>query len=478
MGETTKPPLIEAEHIFKEFRLYHHRHATLKEAAVNRLRGRAGRYAPFWALRDVSLSVADGEVLGVIGPNGAGKSTLLGIIAGIVQPTSGRVTLRGTSAALMGLGVGLDMRLTGRENAYLYGSVLGVARKEMARRMDEILDFAELGEFADSPMRTYSSGMTARLAFSVAISVTPEILLLDEVLAVGDLAFRERCLERMMSLRERIRSIVIIAHQMNTIQEWCDRVLWLQHGAVAAYGPTEEVTEAYEAATRAAGAPARRAQQGGVFRDVPYWEQARTYVEAAYRRGVMEERSYDAEAGVRLFAPGEAIRRRDAARYLCKATGKEPLESATPRFADVPATDPDYGWIERLADGASWRDEANPAVTAPAQMRGEFAPDAQVTRGEIAAYVCRALGKASLDRPTPTFADVPATHAQFGFVERLTDPESWHEPPVLGAVGERRMYHPADSVTRIQAAVILTRAWNLLPQAEEEAPDTKGRDDG
>ena len=472
-------PLIQAEHIFKEFRLHHRPQATLKEAVLNRLRGPVGRYEPFWALRDVSLSVSDGEVLGIIGPNGAGKTTLLGIIAGILQPTSGAVTVRGTCAALIGLGVGLDTQLTGRENAYLYGSVLGLPRREMARRMDEILEFAELGEFADAPMRTYSSGMTARLAFSVAINVTPEILLLDEVLAVGDIAFRQRCLDRMMSLRDRIRSIVTIAHQMDTIREWCDKVLWLEHGAVVAYGPADEVTLAYQEASAQATqayqalSSARREASGragprGVFDDVPRALHARCYIEAAYQRGIIEPHSTD-DAGLRFFAPDGLVRRRDLARYLGRAAGLATLESEAPRFSDVPSSDPDSGWIERLADDASW--PLTVGVSSALLQAGEFEPERGVTRAQMAAFICRALGKEPLIPGAPTFVDVPPAHPYFGFIERIGDPASWSEPPIVGSGTDERRFDPDGPVTRAQAAVIIARAWNLLADDEAACDD-------
>jgi ABC-type polysaccharide/polyol phosphate transport system ATPase subunit len=469
-------PLIEAEHVFKEYRLQHRGQSTLKEAVLNRVRGTVGHYEPFWALRDVSISVDDGEVLGIIGPNGAGKTTLLSILAGIVQPTSGRVTIRGSCAALLGLGVGLDPQLTGRENAVLYGSVLGVPRKVMAERMDDILDFADLAEFSDAAIRTYSTGMRARLAFSVALNVTPDILLLDEVLAVGDLAFRQKCLDRMMSLRERIRGIVLIAHQMDTIREWCHSALWLQHGAVAALGPAHEVTEAYQEAMQAA-AEAARMPSRGPFEDVAPTHPARYYIAAAARRGIIEEKPREPGQAARRFAPDEPVRRRDVARYLCRAAGKRPLDSPTPRFRDVPASDPDYGWIERVSDADSWRDETDPALAAPAQGEGAFEPDREVTRGEMAALVCRALARPALERSEPTFGDVPASHPHFGFVERLTDPGSWEEPPVLGAAGGRRLYQPDEPVTRVQAAVIIARAWNLLLQ-DEGAPGDAGGEMG
>jgi len=458
-------PLIEIDHVFKEFRLYHRHDATLKAALMSRLQGRVGHYQPFWALRDINVTVNDGEVLGVIGPNGAGKSTLMSVMAGILCPTSGRVTVRGTCAALMGLGVGLDPLLTGRENAFLYGSILGLSRRVMAERMDEIMDFAELGEFADSPIRTYSSGMQARLTFSVAINVTPEILLLDEVMAVGDISFSRKCLDRMMGLREKIRSIVIIAHQMDTIKSWCDKVLWLEHGGVVRQGPTDEIIEAYQEVST-------RGQATGIFADIPYSSPARGYIEEVFSRGIMEANSFSLDTGMRLFDADRLIRRRDLARYVCRAAKQNPLTSSRPRFSDVPAIDPDYGWIERLADAASWPGgEAGSPIQILLKGGSEFTPDSPITRAEMAAFLCRCLDKAPLASASPTFIDVQPTHRYYGFIERIADPDSWSAGFPIGGYGygtKERRFDPEGLTNRLEAAVIISRAWSLLESSAKE----------
>jgi hypothetical protein len=315
--------------------------------------------------------------------------------------------------------------------------------------------------------------MGARLAFSVAINVSPDILLLDEVMAVGDLSFRKRSLDRMKSLRDRIRTIVMIAHQMDTIREWCDQVLWLEHGVVVAYGPAKEVTRAYQEASLA---PSAQAGPPGLFEDVPLTHAAHVYVQAVYHRGIIEEYSHDVPVGARRFGPEQPVRRRDLARFLCRAGGKNPLQSPTPRFADVPAADPDYGWIERLADGASWA--PSPPAEAIGPGAAEFEPERPVNRAELAAFVCRAAGKPPLERPTPTFIDVPPAHPHYGFVERASDPASWPEPLAVGTGTEERRFDPNGLVMRRDAAVVITRAWNLLSEEETAAPEEEPARDG
>jgi len=196
-------------------------------------------------LKEVSFALHEGDALGVIGRNGSGKSTLLSVTAGILLPTCGRVKVEGRLAALMGVGVGFSMRLSGIENAYLYGSLLGIRRAEISRRLEEILDFAELGEFKDAPARTYSSGMLSRLGFSVAINLSPDILLIDEVLAVGDIAFQQKCMEKMEALRGRVGIFMLVTHSPAMVKRWCTKALWLDGGRVRAFGPAAEVAENY-----------------------------------------------------------------------------------------------------------------------------------------------------------------------------------------------------------------------------------------
>jgi len=231
---------IEVEGIGKRFRRYRERPTSLKERLI-RFRVASDE---FWALQGVSVEVAEGQTLGLLGPNGSGKTTLLKIIAGILRPTQGRVTTRGRIAALLALGAGFHAELTGRENIYLNASILGLSRQEIDRRFDDIVAFAELEDFVDSQVKFYSSGMYVRLGFAVAVHVDPAILLVDEVLAVGDIAFQRKCLDRVQAFQREGRTIVVVTHAPDLVHRVCDRAIVLEHGRIKAAGePTEVVRE-------------------------------------------------------------------------------------------------------------------------------------------------------------------------------------------------------------------------------------------
>jgi lipopolysaccharide transport system ATP-binding protein len=202
----------------------------------------------FWALKDVALEVQEGEVLGLIGRNGAGKTTLLKILSRITKPTSGWAEIHGRVGSLLEVGTGFHPELTGRENAFLSGAILGMSRREIAGKFDEIVAFAELEKFIDTPVKHYSSGMYVRLAFAVAAHLEPEILLVDEVLAVGDINFQKKCLGKMGDVAKAGRTVVLVSHQLNQIRRLCQRVVWVDGGQVRRDGPTHEVVSAYESA--------------------------------------------------------------------------------------------------------------------------------------------------------------------------------------------------------------------------------------
>src|SRR5207248_11293275 len=198
-----------------------------------------------WALRDVSFEVDEGEVLGVIGPNGAGKSTLLKVLTRITTPTSGRAIIRGRVGSLLEVGTGFNPELTGRENVFLNGAILGMKRREIQRKLGDIVEFSGIERFLDTPVKRYSSGMAVRLAFSVAAHLEPEILLVDEVLAVGDAEFQQRCLGRMEDLSGTGRTVVFVSHNMQTINQLCDRAIWLEGGRLHEEGEPSEVVTHY-----------------------------------------------------------------------------------------------------------------------------------------------------------------------------------------------------------------------------------------
>jgi ABC-type polysaccharide/polyol phosphate transport system ATPase subunit len=249
--------MVALEHVWKRFKLGERRKGLTKKrtlsgrvtAALERsgLKGGdgGGPIANIWALADVSLTVHEGEAVGIVGPNGSGKSTALKIISGITDPWSGEVRTHGRIGSLIEIKSGIHPELTGRENVYLYGTILGLTRKDVRLRFDDIVDFAELGRFIDTPVKRYSSGMEVRLGFSVAVHLEPDVLLIDEVLAVGDEAFQRRCLARMDELRARGQTIVFVSHILNDLRRLCPRVIYLERGIVRMDGDAGTVIDGY-----------------------------------------------------------------------------------------------------------------------------------------------------------------------------------------------------------------------------------------
>jgi ABC-2 type transport system ATP-binding protein len=233
---------ILVDDVSKQYRLYHERNQSLKAAIMRRARV---KYEEFWALRDVSLDVPEGKTYALIGENGSGKSTLLKCMAHILRPEKGRIETHGKISALLELGAGFHPELTGRENIFLNGSILGMSKKQLTQRFDEIVDFAGLEHFIDTPVKNYSSGMYVRLGFSVAINVDPDILLIDEVLAVGDAEFQRKCLEKFDDFRAAGKTIVIVSHALESVRNLCDTAGWLEHGVLRRLGPASEVIDEY-----------------------------------------------------------------------------------------------------------------------------------------------------------------------------------------------------------------------------------------
>lgn len=240
--------VIVLDHVSKRFIIHHQRSRSFQQVLINSLRRNGGRQE-FWALRDVSLAVGQGETLGLIGENGSGKSTVLKLIARILEPTSGKLTVSGRVAALLEIGAGFHPDLTGRENIFLNGSVLGFSRRYLQSRYDDIVEFAELGDFLDTPIKHYSSGMHMRLGFAVAVNLDPDVLLLDEVLAVGDEHFQHKCFEKMAHLQSEGRTMVLVSHDLGAVSRMCQKALWLDDGRIRACGPSAEVVDAYLADT-------------------------------------------------------------------------------------------------------------------------------------------------------------------------------------------------------------------------------------
>ncbi|HEV3266569.1 MAG TPA: ABC transporter ATP-binding protein [Acidimicrobiales bacterium] len=220
---------IEVRDISKQFRLYNERYTSLKERVIH---GGKMPFTPFWALQDVNVDILEGETFGILGRNGCGKSTLLKCIAGILKPTSGEIRVRGSLAAMLELGAGFQPDLSGRDNIFLNGSLLGLPHSEIEKRFDDIVAFAELEQFIDNQVKYYSSGMYVRLGFAVAVNVEPDVLLVDEVLAVGDAAFQRKCLDHVKKFQQEGRTIVVVSHGTDTIRQNCERVMVMNHGRV------------------------------------------------------------------------------------------------------------------------------------------------------------------------------------------------------------------------------------------------------
>ncbi len=240
--------VIQLDQVSVRYRVPQERIGTFKEYAIRRLQGRIDYYE-FWALHEVSLSVDKGELFGIVGRNGAGKSTLLKVISRVLYPTSGRVRVKGRVAPLLDLGAGFHPELTGRENIFLNGALLGHSRQEVDERFPAILEFADLGDFIEAPLRTYSSGMAARLGFAVATAWRPDILILDEILAVGDEAFQRKCRQLIHEFGLRDTTVLLVSHSAETVKESCERALWLDHGVIKALGRAGEVADAYHRST-------------------------------------------------------------------------------------------------------------------------------------------------------------------------------------------------------------------------------------
>jgi teichoic acid transport system ATP-binding protein len=255
---SSREPAIIANDVGVEYNLRLSRHRTIRRALGEWVVRRDNRVPDtFWALRGVSLQLNEGDVLGVVGRNGSGKSTLLLTLAGIVRPDEGAVRTFRKTTTLLSLGAGFDLTLTGRDNVYLNGAFFGLSKREIDERMDRIIAFSELGTFVDVPLRKYSSGMRSRLAFSIAAHIEPDVLMLDEVLGVGDEAFREKSKKKMKDLVARAKAIVVVSHSMTFIREMCTTVVWLEDGRLVDQGSPADIVKRYTARVRELRSPVR-----------------------------------------------------------------------------------------------------------------------------------------------------------------------------------------------------------------------------
>lgn len=238
--------MITIENVSMKFNLGIEKNFSIKEAFISLFdKKRRQKRTDFWALSDVSFRVKKGEVIGLIGSNGAGKSTLLKVVSGVMKPTKGKVTVSGQISPMIELGAGFDSELTARENIYLNGAILGYSKDFLDTKFDEIVEFSELIDFLDVPIKNFSSGMVAKLAFSIATIVDPEILIVDEILSVGDIKFQEKSKNKMMEMIKGGTTVLYVSHSLDSIKELCDRVIWLEHGNVVKIGPAEKICNEY-----------------------------------------------------------------------------------------------------------------------------------------------------------------------------------------------------------------------------------------
>ncbi|TWT43713.1 Teichoic acids export ATP-binding protein TagH [Phycisphaerae bacterium RAS1] len=263
MSERDGEPTILAENVWVKFLIrYHRTDVTLREMFVDALRSVSGGNGArrsrqeFWALRDINFAAHPGEVVGIVGRNGSGKTTFLKSVAGICSADRGRLTVHGKVGCLLSFGVGFNPHLSGRENVFLSGSILGLPRRDIDRRLESIIEFAELGDFIDAPVRTYSAGMKGRLGFSIAIHIDPDILVLDEVLGVGDAAFRAKAGSILDRFRNTDKTVILATHNMEQVRSSCTRAVWLEGGSIVMSGTPDEVVDAYTAASDVREQPA------------------------------------------------------------------------------------------------------------------------------------------------------------------------------------------------------------------------------
>lgn len=239
--------MIKIENVSMKFNLEIEKDFSMKQAFVNLFtkKKKKKKNEDFWALKDVSFNIGKGEVVGLIGSNGAGKSTLLKVVSGVMKPTKGKVEVKGVISPMIELGAGFDGNLTARENIYLNGAILGYSKEFLDDKFDEIVEFSELKDFLDVPVKNFSSGMTAKLAFSIATIVNPEILIVDEILSVGDIKFQEKSKKKMMEMIKGGTTVLYVSHSLQSIKELCTKVVWLEHGKVVKMGDTNKICDAY-----------------------------------------------------------------------------------------------------------------------------------------------------------------------------------------------------------------------------------------
>ncbi len=295
--------VIRLEDVSKRFVIVHEKNRSFQDVVVNLFKSNGSR-EEFWALKNTSFSVQRGETLGIIGYNGSGKSTILKLISRIIEPTSGKVTVNGSVSPLLELGAGFHPELSGRDNVFLNGSLLGFSRKKMERIFDEVVAFSELEQFIDVPIKHYSSGMYMRLAFAVAINVDPDILLIDEVLAVGDEAFQEKCFQKIVGFQKLGKTIVLVSHSLGKIESMCDRAIWIDHGQIRSMGDCQKVVHDYLGQVYAIEDARAKSEHQTAEQKVDAGEPASRWVTGGVRIGSVEILGAERE-GKHVFQTGD-----------------------------------------------------------------------------------------------------------------------------------------------------------------------------
>lgn len=351
-----------------KYLLTNERPKTLQEYLIRLAKGRISRKRDFWALREITANVQKGDSLGIIGVNGSGKSTLLKVIAGILKPSEGEVSVSGKIAPLIELGAGFDSELTGAENIYLNASILGLTRRQIDARFRSIVDFAEIENFIHSPLKSYSSGMVARLGFSIAVEVDAEILAVDEVLSVGDEGFKKKCHNRIDSIMNGGVTLLFVSHNLGEVQRLCRKVIWLENGKIAQSGDADLLVRKYIMNF-----------EKNIFDDIREGHPFKGYIDALFLKGIVSGYSV---GGKKYYNPEDKMRRGGFALFLGKALGMKPLSSGRV-FEDVSEANWASGHINRLFEQG--------LVDGIKDERGRlfFYPDDYLTTGEAKKMLSR-----------------------------------------------------------------------------------------
>jgi ABC-type polysaccharide/polyol phosphate transport system ATPase subunit len=444
---------IDVQNVGVRYRIPKEGVKSLKELFVRSMTKRLV-FEDFWALQNVTFQIPSGSIFGVVGRNGAGKSTLLKVIARVLYPTGGRIIIRGKVAPLLELGGGFHNDLTGRENVYLNASLLGYKRKEIDELIPSIIDFSEIGDFIDAPLRTYSSGMVARLGFSIATAKQPEILLVDEVLSVGDSAFQQKCSEKMMRFHKNGSTIVIVSHSMQTIQALCNQAVWIEDGKVKMVGTTESVANAYTqsshnepisiASREKVSTPAENPEASFEFEDVPsdYW--AHNSIRSLKRTNLL--------AGYpdRTFRPEQTLTRVQFTAFILSIYRRNNPLTMPVEIEQVYSDIPIHYWY---AGGIYAAHQLGFTLAG-----NRFWPDQGITRAEAMFLLLKSIYGPEYVPPDSrgVFADVPSSHWAASWIEAAYGADFLPE-----WICEDGRFSPESPITRAEGADIIFKALKL-----------------